>query len=135
MYIQSFEVANLRNLSTMTDLRLLQLINCSGWPYDFSVAGDPRTYADLVTRSGLRDVARYASGIGVCKDVLIPRTASAALGAPSAVIAEAHRRAGSARLDLQRLVGAAGLASAVGSGLWAAGRCTVGPSPYRPNRG
>ena len=56
------------------------------------MAGDPRTYADLVTRSGLRDVARYASGIGVCKDMLIPRTASGALGTPSAVIAEAHRR-------------------------------------------
>ena len=92
VYIQSFEVANLKNLSTMTDLRLVQLINCSGRPYDFTVAGDPRTYADLVTRSGLRDVSRYASGIGVCKDVLIPRTASGALGTPSSVIAEAHRR-------------------------------------------
>jgi glycerophosphoryl diester phosphodiesterase len=76
----------------MTPLPLVQLINCSGAPYDFVAAGDTRTYADLVKPTGLRDIARYAEGIGVCKDVLIPRNSSGAVGEPTAVIRDAHRR-------------------------------------------
>ena len=90
--IQSFEVGNLRELSRMTDVRIAQLINCSGRPWDFTVVGDARTYADLVTPEGLRFVGRYADGIGASKDVLIPRTAAGTLAAPTPVIADAHRR-------------------------------------------
>lgn len=38
VFIQSFEVANLKKLRTMTKLPLVQLINASGQPYDFVVA-------------------------------------------------------------------------------------------------
>ncbi|PJI94558.1 esterase-like activity of phytase family protein [Luteimicrobium subarcticum] len=91
VFIQSFEVGNLRALHRMTRLPLVQLVDCSGAPYDLRAAGDPRTYADLVTASGLRDVARYADGVGVCKDVMIPRTAAGTLGTPTTVIRDAHR--------------------------------------------
>lgn len=90
--IQSFEVGNLQELDRMTELRLVQLVNCSGSPWDFAASGDPRTYADLVTPNGLRFVDRYADGIGVCKNVLIPRDAQGNLAAPTPVIADAHRR-------------------------------------------
>src|SRR3712207_349068 len=76
----------------MTNLRLVQLINCSGQPYDFTVAGDPRTYADLVTPAGLDEIAGYADGVGVCKDVMIPRDPAGKLLAPSPVIEDAHDR-------------------------------------------
>lgn len=89
--VQSFEVGNLQDLDGMTDVRLGQLISSSGAPYDFVADGDPRTYADLVTRSGLREVASYADGIGAEKNVLIPRKADGTLGAPSTVIRDAHR--------------------------------------------
>lgn len=89
--VQSFEVANLRELSRMTRVHLAQLISASGRPYDFTAAGDPRTYADLVTPKGLREIARYADGIGAEKSVLIPRTAAGNLGTPTAVIRDAHR--------------------------------------------
>jgi glycerophosphoryl diester phosphodiesterase len=89
--VQSFEVGNLRDLDEMTDVRLGQLISNSGAPYDFVADGDPRTYADMVTRSGLREIASYADGIGAEKNVLIPREADGTLGAPSAVIRDAHR--------------------------------------------
>ena len=89
--IQSFETGNLRQLDRMTKVRLAQLVDCSGAPYDLVAAGDPRTYADLVTRAGLAQVARYADGVGVCKDVMIPRNADGTLGAPTAVIRDAHR--------------------------------------------
>jgi len=92
VFIQSFEVGNLQELASMTPVSLVQLINCSGAPWDFVAAGDPRTYADMVTPAGLRDIARYADGIGACKDVMIPRTAGGNLGEPTAVIRDAHRR-------------------------------------------
>jgi glycerophosphoryl diester phosphodiesterase len=57
----------------------------------FAAAGDPRTYARLVTPEGLTFVATYAKGIGACKDVLIPKKADGTLGEPSPVIADAHR--------------------------------------------
>jgi glycerophosphoryl diester phosphodiesterase len=90
--IQSFETANLRELSRRTRVDLAQLINCSGAPYDLVAAGDPRTYADLVTPAGLKEIARYADGVGVCKDVIIPRDAAGNLTAPTNVVRDAHRR-------------------------------------------
>ncbi|MEU4361998.1 esterase-like activity of phytase family protein [Promicromonospora sp. NPDC023987] len=88
--VQSFEVSNLQDLDTMTDVRLGQLVSSSGAPYDLVADGDPRTYADLVTRRGLREIATYADGIGAEKNVLIPRNADGTLAAPSPVIDDAH---------------------------------------------
>jgi len=88
--VQSFEVSNLKDLAGLTDVTLAQLISSSGRPYDFTLAGDSRTYADLVTPAGLAGIAEYADGIGAEKSVLIPRTAQGTLGAPSPVIADAH---------------------------------------------
>ncbi|HWV50065.1 MAG TPA: esterase-like activity of phytase family protein [Microbacterium sp.] len=88
--VQSFEVSNLKDLAGLTDVTLAQLISSSGQPFDFTLAGDTRTYADLVTPAGLAEISQYAQGVGVEKSVLIPRTASGTLGAPSPVIADAH---------------------------------------------
>jgi glycerophosphoryl diester phosphodiesterase len=88
--VQSFEVANLKELNGLTDVHLAQLINSSGRPYDFTLAGDARTYADLVKPTGLAEVASYADGIGAEKSVLIPRTPEGRLSSPSPVIADAH---------------------------------------------
>ncbi|MDA0636856.1 glycerophosphodiester phosphodiesterase family protein, partial [Nonomuraea sp. MCN248] len=71
-YIQSFETANLRELAGRTRLPLIQLISASGAPYDLVAAGDGRTYDDLVTPAGLREVARYADGIGVDTRRVLP---------------------------------------------------------------
>ncbi|MFF2493765.1 esterase-like activity of phytase family protein [Agromyces sp. NPDC058064] len=88
--VQSFEVSNLRELDGLTEVPLAQLVSNSGRPYDFVLAGDTRTYRDLVTPVGLAEIAGYADGIGAEKSVLIPRTASGTLAAPSPVIADAH---------------------------------------------
>ena len=88
--LQSFEVGNLRELDTLTDVTLAQLVSASGRPYDFTAAGDPRTYADLVTPAGLAEVATYADGVGLEKSVMIPRTPAGTLGTPKPVIADAH---------------------------------------------
>ncbi|MDP5337031.1 MAG: esterase-like activity of phytase family protein, partial [Nodularia sp. (in: cyanobacteria)] len=80
IYIQSFEVANLKELSNKTDIPLVQLfdaidVNLDGslietQPYDFVVSGDPRTYADLRTPAGLQEIATYASGVGPWKRMI-----------------------------------------------------------------
>lgn len=88
--VQSFEVSNLRELNGLTEVPLAQLISSSGRPYDFTLAGDPRSYADLAAPAGLAEIAGYADGVGVEKSVLIPRTPAGTLAAPSPVIADAH---------------------------------------------
>jgi glycerophosphoryl diester phosphodiesterase len=62
--IQSFEVANLKALRRRTDLPLVQLIAPTGQPFDFTLAGDQRTYLDLIDDAGLREIATYADAIG-----------------------------------------------------------------------
>ena len=91
MIIQSFETANLRTLSRQIDVKLVQLLDATGRPYDFVVAGDPRTYADLATPAGLRWIARYADGIGANKNLIVPRDAAGRLLAPTSVVRDAHR--------------------------------------------
>jgi glycerophosphoryl diester phosphodiesterase len=88
--VQSFETANLRDLAVLTDVTLAQLVSNSGRPYDFALAGDARTYKDLVTPAGLAEIATYADGVGLEKSVMIPRTADGRLGTPTPVIADAH---------------------------------------------
>ncbi|WP_374337414.1 glycerophosphodiester phosphodiesterase family protein [Methyloversatilis sp.] len=90
VFIQSFEVSNLQYLNGQTDIRLVQLmdawdVNADGSmdvsvppydrPYDFAVAGDTRTFADLLTDTGLDFVASYADGIGPWKPYLLKTVA------------------------------------------------------------
>ena len=89
--IQSFETANLQRLSRLTDLPLVQLVDCEGAPFDLESSGDPRTYADLVTAEGLAEISGYADAVGLCKDVMIPRDSQNRLGEPTDVIRDAHR--------------------------------------------
>ncbi|WP_329106963.1 glycerophosphodiester phosphodiesterase [Micromonospora sp. NBC_01699] len=91
VFIQSFETANLRKLSRLTDVRLAQLLDAAGRPYDFTVAGDPRTYQDLVKPENLKWISTYADGIGATKNLLVPRDASGKLLAPTTVVRDAHR--------------------------------------------
>jgi glycerophosphoryl diester phosphodiesterase len=90
IFIQSFEVGNLKRLHERTQLPIIQLVDASGQPFDLKQAGLATTYADLTTAKGLAEVARYAQGVGVAKDLVITRTADGALGAPTALVANAH---------------------------------------------
>ena len=92
VYIQSFEVGNLKDLRKMTRLPLVQLLNASGQPYDFALKGDPRTYADLAKPEGLAEIATYADGIGVHKNLIFPRDGSNAIGTPTPLVQDAHAR-------------------------------------------
>jgi glycerophosphoryl diester phosphodiesterase len=91
VFIQSFETANLKELHRKTRLPLVQLIDEVGAPYDFVVAGDPRTYDDLVTPEGLAEIATYADGVGPSKNRIVPRDAAGNLLDPTSLVRDAHR--------------------------------------------
>jgi len=90
VFIQSFEVGNLKQLNGLTRVPLVQLLDATGKPYDFVVSGDPRTYADLATREGLAEIATYADGVGVNKNLIVPRDAQNRLGTPTQLLRDAH---------------------------------------------
>ncbi|MFA6967972.1 glycerophosphodiester phosphodiesterase [Bosea sp. (in: a-proteobacteria)] len=83
--IQSFETANLRYLRGKTQVRLSQLVDADDVdkdggivlaapfdkPYDFVVTGDKRTFKDLVTAEGMKEVATYADIIAPWKPYLM----------------------------------------------------------------
>jgi len=89
-FLQSFEVANLKALSKLTQLPIVQLIESSGAPYDFLAGGDRRTYADLITPRGLDEIARYAQAIGPAKSLVIGLASNGSLGQPTSLVADAH---------------------------------------------
>jgi glycerophosphoryl diester phosphodiesterase len=60
VFIQSFEVGNLKVLRGKTRLHLIQLVDAEGGPADMPGI----TYADMMTPEGLKAVAGYADGIG-----------------------------------------------------------------------
>ena len=89
-FLQSFEVGNLKALSKLTQLPLVQLIEATGAPYDFVASGDKRTYADLIRPRGLDEISKYAHAIGPSKSLVIPRDDQDMLRGPTSLVADAH---------------------------------------------
>jgi glycerophosphoryl diester phosphodiesterase len=77
VFIQSFEIDNLKRLRRKTSLPLVQLIDVSR--------------ADLTTPAALAGIAKYAQAIGPNKSLVIPRNADGTLGSPSTLISDAHK--------------------------------------------
>jgi len=81
VFIQSFEISNLKNLKEKimlaagVNIPLIQLIDSSGAPFDFVYHNVPQTYADLITPDGLTQVHTYATGIGPDKRLIVPASA------------------------------------------------------------
>jgi len=85
VWIQSFESANLRALRPRTKVSLVFLTSAAGSPFN-----DSTTYAEYLTPAGLKELSRYADGIGPDKSQVIPRNADATLGTPTGLVTEAH---------------------------------------------
>ncbi len=74
VFIQSFEISNLKELSRMTRLPLVQLFGgVNSRPFDVVAAGGTLTYGQMATPAGLHEIARYADGVGPEKSYVIPR--------------------------------------------------------------
>ena len=62
-----------RSVSRQSRLRLLQLIGgAKDIPGDIRAAGGKTTYADLVSRDGLAEIAKYAWAVGPSKANVLP---------------------------------------------------------------
>ncbi|MFL9841063.1 glycerophosphodiester phosphodiesterase [Sphingomonas sp. ST-64] len=81
VFIQSFEVNNLKALKQLTKVRLIQLMASDGAPAD----GAQPSYAAMATPDGLKAIATYAAGVGPEKVMVIAND-----GTVSPLIADAH---------------------------------------------
>jgi glycerophosphoryl diester phosphodiesterase len=106
VFIQSFEVSNLKELKDIimpaakVKIPLIQLFGpAASKPYDFAVSGDCRTYGDLSKPAELRNIAKYATGIGPDKRLIIPAQtvdknndgkSDQLLGTPTSLVKDAH---------------------------------------------
>lgn len=85
VFIQSFEIGNLKALRRLTRIPLIQLLETAGGPADIVAAKGSLTYDDMATAEGLREIASYADGVGPEKyHFIIPRAADGALHAANA---------------------------------------------------
>jgi len=90
VFVQSFEVGNLKELNKQLRVPLVQLVWTDGQPYDFTESGDERSYADMVTPEGLADIATYADGVGPEKTMVIDWRDDGSLGEPTGLVSDAH---------------------------------------------
>jgi len=81
VFIQSFEVNNLKHIHTLTGIRLIQLMGSAGAPADNAAP----SYAAMTTPDGLTAIARYAYGIGPGLDMIQNGDAP-----PSTLVRDAH---------------------------------------------
>jgi glycerophosphoryl diester phosphodiesterase len=91
VFVQSFEVGNLRALAGELAVPLVQLVDDTDPPADLARAGDPRDHRALLSPAGLAEIARYASAVGVAKCLVLGSN-----GAATGVVDDAH----AAGLDL-----------------------------------
>ena len=98
VFIQSFEQSNLIELNKMTRVKLIQLIDANDVkpdgsldftapydrPYDWTASGKPellaRTFGYLTTDAGLKEVRRYADGIGPWKRYIVSTAVTSPAG-------------------------------------------------------
>jgi glycerophosphoryl diester phosphodiesterase len=75
-FLQSFEAGSLKKLATLVKTPRILLLEGPG---------------ETTTDAGLADVARFAQGIGPGKQMIIPVDAKGQIGAPTDLVARAHR--------------------------------------------
>lgn len=91
VFIQCFEPSSLKRMKAMTQLKLVQLIDSEGQPFDSLQTKGKVRFADMVTPEGLREVATYAAGIGPHKELIFPRDNRGTTQKPTDLVPNAHR--------------------------------------------
>lgn len=85
IYLQSFEVANLKYMKeqlklhkSLKNAKIIQLYDDKNMqPADYVLSGSHITYADMASKTGLKNVAKYADGVGPNKSYIIDYTPQA----------------------------------------------------------
>lgn len=87
--VMAFESTVLRRLSGRTRVPVIQLLE---EPERRPADRPDLTYAELATPDGLEFIDSYADGIGAHKGLVLPRDEEGAIGTPSSLVRDAHRR-------------------------------------------
>lgn len=90
VFIQCFEPGTVQKLRSKTKLKLIQLIDETGQPYDWTAKKDKRTIESMISADGLKEIARYADGIGPNKNLIFPRSENGSINEPSELVKNAH---------------------------------------------
>lgn len=92
VFIQSFELANLKEIKKTTTTKLIYLMDeAHVVPADFVLAKDKRTYGDMTKPEGLKELAQTVSGIGPYKRLILPESKEGKLQTPTSLVADAHK--------------------------------------------
>lgn len=86
VFIQSFEVGNLKRLAGLTKAPKIQLVSAEGGPGDDAAT----TYAAMTSDAGLAQIATYAVGIGPQKSMIIPQAADGTPLPATDLVTRAH---------------------------------------------
>lgn len=91
VFIQSFEMTNLKKIKTLTKLPLIYLIDDPELvPFDHVVSGDTRTYKDMLTPASLKEISATVYGIGPYKRYILPEGKDGMALPPTTLISDAH---------------------------------------------
>lgn len=91
LFIQSFEVGNLRWLRARTGFPLVQLLgDPDRIPPDLRDTPGAPTYGRMAEAAGLAEIARYARGVGPEKAYIVPVSLFGGLGEPTDFVRRAH---------------------------------------------
>ncbi|WP_130013640.1 glycerophosphodiester phosphodiesterase family protein [Serinicoccus sediminis] len=93
VWVQCFEPGSLRRLREELGCRLRQVLLATApqdVPADLVAAGDPRTYAELLSPEGLAGLVGYVDGLGPRKQMVLPWSPDGTLGEPTPLVADAH---------------------------------------------
>ena len=86
VFVQSFEVGNLKAIDAVSGVRLVQLIQEEGGPADLPDI----SYRNMLTQGGMRAIASYADAIGPQKSLVIPIGENGQLDEPTELVGWAH---------------------------------------------
>lgn len=91
VFIQSFELANLKQIKKLTSLPLIYLLDDPDiTPFDHVTNGDKRTYQDMVKPESLKELSATVYGIGPYKRYIVPANDKGELLPPTTLIEDAH---------------------------------------------
>ncbi|WP_084786543.1 glycerophosphodiester phosphodiesterase family protein, partial [Pseudonocardia sp. Ae505_Ps2] len=90
VFVQSFEVGNLKWLRERLQVPLVQLTDATGGPADLAARQVPRMWKELTTPAGLTEIARYADAIGPSKEQIVPLSQDGTSGPTTSLVGDAH---------------------------------------------
>jgi len=89
VFVQSFEVGNLKRISQLSDVKLIQLLAAEGGPWDHR-EGRGWDYSLMASYRWFGGAKSYLHGVGAQKQMILPWVGERLAAAPSGLVRAAH---------------------------------------------